>query len=155
MQPFHPLSPRPRDLPATPDSPALEKEHHFGSEVAVRREIGESHTVLREYEEHRDGWVFLINEKLLSPQHSSLMTIPRSDSGKPLKSPSISSLDLGTSMARRGLSSIPSLDRSRARQVRSISIILLVINADTPQRLDQAAVVGPSRSSVNLVKRRL
>ncbi len=56
MQPFHPFQPRHhRDLPAIPDSPAYEKESHFGSEVAVRRVIAESHGVVREYEENRDG----------------------------------------------------------------------------------------------------
>lgn len=51
MQPFHPYQ---SHLPATRDSPAYEKESHFGPELAARRVMAESDIVVREYEQHRD-----------------------------------------------------------------------------------------------------
>ena len=51
MQPFHPYQ---SHLPATRDSPAYEKESHFGPELAARRVMAESDIVVREYEQQRD-----------------------------------------------------------------------------------------------------
>jgi mitofusin len=55
MQPFHPAYPRLHDSTTTLDSPAYEKESHFGSEMAARRVMAESNNVVKEYEENRDG----------------------------------------------------------------------------------------------------
>ena len=57
MQPFRYPDIRRTDLPATPESPAHEKESHFGSEGVVRRVMEHSQSVVREYEANRDGLV--------------------------------------------------------------------------------------------------
>jgi mitofusin len=58
MQPYHPPTPRHQySSPATPDSPAFEKESHIGSEASARQAREAADGVVRDYEDKRDRWV--------------------------------------------------------------------------------------------------